>query len=114
MRGRQKVKVPYSDFDMNVVETLTRAGYVESVQRKGRGTKRIIDIKLKYNEGGDPAISGIKFVSKPSRRMYMGYKDLSQSHQGYGRFVISTPEGVMDNNEARKKKVGGQVLFEIW
>ena len=113
MRKRSKVKVPYSTFDMSVLEALAKVGYIEEVQRKGRGVKRIIDIKLKYNDG-EPAISGIKFVSKPSRKMYSGYRELKQSRQGYGHFILSTPQGIMNHSEARRKKVGGQVLFEIW
>jgi len=114
MRKRSKVKVPYSTFDMNVLNELVRTGYIESAERKGRGVKRIIDIKLKYTEDGSPAINGIKFLSKPSRRLYSGYRDLKQSHQGYGHFIMSTPEGVMAGSQAKHKKVGGQVLFEIW
>jgi len=114
MRGRQKVKVPYSTFDMNILETLVKAGYIESVQRKGRGVKRVIDIKLKYEEDGTPAISGLKFVSVPSRRIYSGYKDMKDSRQRYGHYIVSTPQGIMDGYEAKKKKVGGQVLFEVW
>ncbi len=114
MRGRQKVKVPYSAFDMKILETLVKAGYIESVQRKGRGVKRILDIKLKYDAEGNPAITNIKFVSVPSRRIYSGYKTLRDSRQRFGHYVVSTPEGVMDGYEAKTKKVGGQVLFEIW
>lgn len=114
MRGRSKVKLPYSTFDMNVLETLVKAGYIDAAQRKGRGVKRIIDVKLKYDEDGKPAISGIKFISRPSRRMYSGYKEIRQPRQGYGHYILSTPKGVMEGQEARQQKVGGQVLFEIW
>ncbi|MDZ4231363.1 MAG: 30S ribosomal protein S8 [Patescibacteria group bacterium] len=113
-RGRNKVKVPYSTFDMNILEALVKAGYIESAQRKGRGVKRIIDIKLKYETDGSPAISGVKFVSVPSRRIYSGYKSMKDSRQRFGHYLVSTPTGVMDGYEAKQKKVGGQVLFEIW
>ncbi|MEX2054310.1 MAG: 30S ribosomal protein S8 [Candidatus Colwellbacteria bacterium] len=113
-RGRRKVKVPYSSFDMNILDALVKAGYIESAQRKGRGVKRIIDIKLKYEKDGSPAISGVKFVSVPSRRIYSGYKGMKDSRQRFGHYLVSTPGGVMDGYEAKQKKVGGQVLFEIW
>jgi len=113
-RGHEKVKVPYSSFDMNIFESLAKEGYIESASRKGRGVKRIIDIKLKYDSDGNPAIKGVKFVSRPSRRLYSGYKDIKASRQGFGRYILSTPEGVLTDREARRKKVGGQVLFEIW
>jgi len=113
-RGYERVKVPYSHFDMNILESLVKEGYLESATRKGRGVKRIIDVRLKYDGEGNPAISGVKFISKPSRRLYSGYKDIKSSRQGYGSFIISTPQGIVADREARKKKLGGQVLFEIW
>jgi len=114
MRGKQKVKVPYSAFDMSILEVMAKMGYIDSLQRKGRGVKRIIDIKLKYIDKNTPAISGFKFTSIPSRGIYSGYRDLKQSRQGYGHFVVSTPKGVFEGGEAKKQKVGGKVLFEIW
>lgn len=113
-RGHERVKVPYSSFDMNIFESLANKGYIESASRKGRGVKRIIDVKLKYDDNGKPAISGVRFVSRPSRRLYSGYKELKSSRQGFGHYILSTPEGVFADDEAKKKKVGGQVLFEIW
>ncbi|MDE2144666.1 MAG: 30S ribosomal protein S8 [Patescibacteria group bacterium] len=112
-RKFEKVKVPYSKNDLAVLELLSKRGYVDSVSRKGRGVKRIIEVKLKYNND-NPQISGIKFISRPSRRIYVGYKDLRKSRQGHGHFILSTPGGVKDGYEARKDKVGGELLFEIW
>jgi small subunit ribosomal protein S8 len=114
MRGKQRVKMPYSQFDYGILELLVNIGYLESIQRKGRGVKRIIDVKLKYDSDKEPAISKVKLVSRPSRQMYTGYSKIKPSHQGYGHFVISTPQGVMTGAEAKKKKIGGQLLFEIW
>jgi len=113
-RKKDRVKLPYSKFDLAILELLAKEGYLESASRKGRGLKRIIEAKLKYREDGTPTISGIKFISRPSRRLYGGYRRLKRSHQGHGRFIISTPQGVMTDMEARRKKVGGQILFEIW
>ena len=113
-RGRERVKIPYSKFDLEILDTLSKAGYLDSVARKGRGTRRIVEIKLKYNDVGAPSISGIKFIIRPSRPLFSGYREIKRSRQGYGNFLLSTPEGVMTDREAKKKKVGGQVLFEIW
>lgn len=114
LRGHEKVKVPYSRFDFQILEKLEKQGYLTSVSRKGRGTRRVIEIKLKYDKDGAPAISGVKFVSRPSRRLYEGYRGVKPSRQGYGHYILSTPEGVLTGKEAKQKKVGGQVLFEIW
>lgn len=113
-RGKERVKIPYSRLDLEILDALLKAGYLESVTRKGRGVRRIIEVKLKYDDGGAPSIAGIKFVSRPSRRLFAGYREMKRSRQGYGNFLISTSGGIMTDVEARKKKVGGQVLFEIW
>jgi small subunit ribosomal protein S8 len=113
-RGKDKVKVPYSKFDESVLESLLKHGYLEEVSRKGRGTKRIVEAKLKYDKEDNSAISGVKIMSRPSQRVYIGWKDIRKSRQGYGNFFLSTPKGVMAGYEARKNKVGGEILFEIW
>ena len=104
-------KVPFSNIDMTIAELLVRHNYIESAAKKGRMPKRMIEIKLKYKDK-QGAINGIKFLSKPSRRLYAGYKDLKPVKQGYGISVISTSKGIMTNKEARKMKVGGGLLFE--
>ena len=72
-----------------------------------------IEIVLAYPNGA-PAITTVKLVSKPSRRLYAGYRDFKKIRQGYGMAVVSTPAGILDTMEAKRKKVGGQLLFEIW
>ena len=70
-------------------------------------------MKLLYLEGENPKVQGIKLLSKPSRRLYFSYKDLRPSPRG-GVIIITTPKGVMTEKEARKERVGGQVIAEIW
>jgi len=110
---KESIKMAYSNMDWRVAEILAANKYIESVEKKGRPPKRALEIKLRYidNRG---AINGVKFISKPSRRIYIGYKDLKPVRNGYGIGVISTPRGIMTTREARKNKVGGQMLFEIW
>lgn len=110
---KETLKVPYSNLDFAVAEVLAKNNYLDSVAKKGRMPKRVIEIKLRY-ENGRGVITGTNFLSKPSRRLYGGYKTLRPVKQGYGLGVISTPKGVMTTKEARKEKVGGQLLFEIW
>ncbi len=107
------VKVPYSNMDMAVAEILTTKGFVLSATKKGRVPKRIIEVELKY-DGEHGAISAVRFLSVPSRRLYAGYQKMRPVRQGFGVAVVSTPKGVMTASEARKQKVGGQLLFEIW
>ena len=112
-KKHDRVKVSSNKLDLAIAEALVKYGYIESAAKKGKGVKKIIDIRLKYKDGA-PAISGIKFFSRPSRRVYMGYADMKKSKSGYGYFFFSTPMGLMTNIEARKNKVGGELLFEIW
>jgi small subunit ribosomal protein S8 len=110
---KEYVKLPYSNLNFAILELLARYGFITSVQKKGRMPKRIIEAELKY-DGIQGKIQGIKIVSKPSIKTYRGYKDLKPIKQGYGISVLTTPKGVMTGAEARKQKVGGQILFEIW
>jgi small subunit ribosomal protein S8 len=110
---KASLKVPYSTMDMAIAEVLAARGFILSAAKKGRAPKRIIEIELKY-EGETGAISGVKFLSVPSRRLYAGYKEMRPVRQGFGMAVVSTPSGIMTSSQARKSKIGGQLLFEIW
>ncbi|MDP2695883.1 MAG: 30S ribosomal protein S8 [bacterium] len=110
---KEKLKVPYNKMDSFIADILVKEGYIESASKKGRLPKRILDIKLKYQDGKG-VINGVKFVSKPSRRIYAGYHDLRAVKQGYGSGLISTSKGIMTIAEARKAKLGGELLFQIW
>jgi small subunit ribosomal protein S8 len=113
MGKKEILKANYSKNDEDVLVILKKNDYIEGFEKKGRGPKKVFEIKLKYNEGLG-AINGIKFISKPSRRIYLGYRDIRQVKRGYGLSVISTPEGLLNSSQARKNKLGGQMLFEIW
>jgi len=110
---KENIKISYSNIKEKILEVLKNNDYIENFEKKGRGAKRVLDIKLKYDDGRG-VINGIKFISKPSRRLYIGYKDIKPVKRGYGLLILSTPKGVMSGKEARKMKVGGEVLFEIW
>ncbi len=114
LRKMPRVKVPYTSVDLAILETLVKYGYLTAAVRKGRGVKRIVDVELKYIEDGSPAITKIKLISKPSRRVYAGYRDIKRSRQGYGHYILSTPQGIKGDNEAKREKIGGEMLFEIW
>ncbi len=110
---KENVKIPYSKMNEAVADILAKNKYLAGFEKKGRGPKKILDIRLKYQEG-QGAVTGIKFVSKPSRRIYIGYADLKPVKQGYGIGVISTPKGIKTTMDAKKNKIGGEILFEIW
>ncbi len=111
---KESVKLPYSEMDFIISELLVKHKFAEVASKKGRMPKRVLEVKLKYDEDRKGAVQGVRVLSKPSRRLYAGYKDLRPIRQGYGLLVLSTPQGIMDGKSARKLKLGGQLLFEIW
>ncbi|OGN02148.1 MAG: 30S ribosomal protein S8 [Candidatus Yanofskybacteria bacterium RIFCSPHIGHO2_01_FULL_43_42] len=115
--NKESVTLPFSKMKLDIANVLKTSNYLTEVERKKRKTKKseqeLIFVALKYDEHG-PAISGIKLISRPSRRMYIKASQIKPVRSGYGMSVISTPKGVMSSKEARKHKLGGEVLFEIW
>ncbi len=110
--GHEAVQIPYSKFKHEIAKTLERAGLTGEIERKGKRVRKTLEIKLKYKEE-EAAINDIKLISKPSRRLYASYKDLVKPRHG-GIVVLSTPKGVMTSQEARKDKVGGELIAEVW
>jgi len=100
--------------DEAILNILSKFRYVKSITKKGRGIKRILDVELSYRENGQPRVSEIKFISKPQKRVYKSYSDLYSVRSGYGLGIISTPKGIMTVEDARKEKVGGEYLFQVW
>lgn len=110
---KELVKIPHSRMIFDVLEVLVKNGYLDSVSKKGKGIKKYLEVKLKY-ENNEGFIRGIKLVSKPSVKYYSGYKELKRVKSGYGLGIISTPQGIMTYQEARKKHLGGERICEIW
>ncbi len=110
---KDRLVVPFSKMDFAVAQALVAGGYLKSAEKDATGKKSVIVMRLIYKEKVS-AVNDFSLVSKPSRRQYIDYRSLRQVKQGHGIGVISTPAGVMTTREARKKKVGGEYLFEIW
>lgn len=108
------ISVPFSLLKQAVAEKLKDAGYVTNVEKKGKKIKKTLEVGLKYTTAGEPAISGVKRISKPGRRMYKSVREIMPVRYGHGLLILSTPKGILTNKEARKEKVGGEALFEIW
>ena len=108
------VSSPSSKFRVNVLEVLKREGYIRDYSSKEIKTGMSeLKIELKYHEGL-PVISEIKRVSRPGRRIYSGINDLKKSYSGLGISILSTPRGVLSDNEARNANVGGEVLCQVF
>jgi len=113
MVKKEKVVVPFSRLDFEILKILTNAGYIKSAEKRILNKKNFIEVKLLYNNG-KPALSDFKLISKPSRHIYKSYKDLKPAKQGYGLGILSTSKGIITVDEALKNKVGGEYLFEVW
>jgi len=111
---KEAVTIPFSMFKLAIVEKLKDAGFVKAVEKKGKKVKKVLDVALKYDEAGQPQIQGVRRISKPGRRMYRSVREIVPVRYGHGALVLSTPKGVMTDTEARKAKIGGEALFEIW
>lgn len=111
---KDAVSFGYSKIKFEIARILERVGYAGSAERKGKKNAKLIEMKLLYGEDGSPRVSGTRRVSRPSRRVYRGYKDIYPLRGGLGISVYSTPKGIMTDKEAKRAKLGGEVLFEIW
>jgi small subunit ribosomal protein S8 len=107
------VVVPHSNFTAIVAEALARKGYVKPGVKKGKKIQKLLEVGLIYVDGR-PRINDVLRISKPSKRIYKGYSEIHRIMQGYGSTFISTPKGILADDEARKEKVGGEILFRIW
>lgn len=110
---KETVPIPYSRFKEQILDVLTRKGFIGEVLRRGRRTKRRFEATLLY-ENGEPVVRGCRRISKPGRRLFLGVKGIRAPKDGAGLLIISTPLGILTHLEARMKKTGGEALFEIW
>lgn len=113
MAKKGTVVAPFSKMDHEIAQILVAAKYIRGAEKKIIHKKNFLEIKLSYKDHL-PAIRDFKVVSKPSRRVYFGYRDIKPVKNGYGLAILSTPRGIMSNIDARKNKVGGEYLFQIW
>ena len=107
--GKASVSVPFSNMKLAIADVLSKEGYVGAPDKKNYA----LNIPLSY-KNGRPVITGVKRLSKLSRRTYMGVRDVRPVRHGHGLLVLSTPKGIMTGAQARANRVGGEALFEIW
>jgi small subunit ribosomal protein S8 len=107
------VEISHSTFVENVAHALKKAGYLASVQTKGKTYSKNLELGLVFINA-EPRINGVERVSKPSRRIYQKAADIRSVRSGFGNVFLSTPKGVLIDAEAKKQNVGGEVLFKIW
>ena len=118
---KETVDIPFSKIKFEIAKILEREGFVakvdkikKKIQKGKKKPKPFLKITLKYDENKTGAISDIKRISKPGQRIYLPYRKIKSSKGGYGIFIVSTPKGLMTDKEARKQKMGGEIICEIW
>ena len=113
LRNHKKVEMPSSNFKMKIADVLKNEGYINGFNVDKNENKQVLIIDLKYNSGS-PVISVIERVSKPGRRVFSSAQSLPKINNGLGIAIISTPKGVMTDIDARKKKVGGEIICKVF
>jgi small subunit ribosomal protein S8 len=111
--NKKSVSLPYSKLRHAVADKLVMAGFIDSVSTKGKVAQKTLEVALKYEHGAHK-INGVKRISKPGRRLYTKVADIHRVKFGQGKLILSTPAGILTNDEARTANVGGEQLFIIW
>ena len=113
LRNHKKVEMPSSNFKMKIADVLKNEGYINGFNVDKNENKQVLIIDLKYNSGS-PVISVIERVSKPGRRIFSSAESLPKVSNGLGIAIISTPKGVMTDQDARKNQVGGEIICKVF
>ncbi|MCK5021689.1 MAG: 30S ribosomal protein S8 [Candidatus Pacebacteria bacterium] len=114
MAGNETVRFPYSELKATIADILKKEGYIDSFSKIGKTPKRKLEIGIAYKDKNTPKIRDIVRVSKLSKRIYFGNKDIKRVKGGYGKLIVSTSKGVMTGDKARKEGIGGEPLFKVW
>jgi len=107
------VEIPYSNLKHKLANILLESNFIQAVEKKQNKIKKTIKIILKYQDK-EPVIQELRRVSKPGRRVYTQAKNIRSPRGGRGVVIVSTPHGLMLGKEARKRKLGGEIICELW
>jgi small subunit ribosomal protein S8 len=111
---KDDVDMPLSSVKMRVADILAKEGYVTGYEVEGEGVKRTLKLTLKYAANRERTITGIRRISKPGKRVYVGRDEVPRVLGGLGIAILSTSNGVLTDKQARKQGVGGEVLAYVW
>ena len=112
--SHEQVDIPSSKLKVNLVKVLKAEGYIRNFKIISDGRHRLIRVFLKYDEKGIPIIAGIQRVSKPSCRVYRGYDEIPKVLNGFGVNIVSTSKGLITDVQAKKMRLGGEILCSVW
>ena len=112
-RSHKKVELPSSNFKMRIADILKNEGFIKDYKINKEDNKSVLSLELKYHSG-NPVISTFERVSKPGRRIFSSAEGLPKINNGLGIAIISTPKGVMTDIDARKQRVGGEIICKVF
>ena len=112
-RNRRAV-MPSSRAKVALAKILAEEGFISGYSVTGDDARPNLIIGMKYSDKGQPVITGIERVSRPGRRMYTGFRNIPLVRSGLGINIVSTPKGVMSGTQARRERVGGEIMCNVW
>ena len=114
MRNHKKVNLPSSNFKIKISDILKNEGFIKDFKvESGENNKNVLSLELKYHSG-NPVINTFERVSKPGRRIFSSAESLPKINNGLGIAIVSTPKGVMTDIDARKNRVGGEIICKVF
>jgi small subunit ribosomal protein S8 len=115
MKKKERVDIPFSKIKTEIARVLKEEGYISNYKAIHNETKGgFVRVFLKYTDANSSVIQGLKRVSRPGRRVYSSYADIPTVRGAFGTSILSTSKGIMTDGKARERKVGGEVLCQIW
>lgn len=112
--AKATVSMPSSQMKERIAKILAAEGFIDGFEVEPADPGRTLTLKLRYGDRRTPAIQGIKRVSKPGHRVYRGASELPRVQGGIGMAVVSTSQGLMPDREARRRRLGGEIICEVW
>jgi small subunit ribosomal protein S8 len=112
--GHGDLTCPSSKIKLAVARVLVAEGFLDSAEVEAHEGKARLRIRLRYDDDGSPIVDGLRRVSRPGRRVYVGVEGIPRVRSGLGTAVLSTPKGILSDRAARAESVGGEVLCEVW
>ena len=113
VRNHKKIELPSSNFKIKIADVLKNEGFIKDFKVNKENNKSLLSLELKYHSG-NPVISTFERVSKPGRRIFSSADSLPKINNGLGIAIVSTPKGVMTDIDARKQRVGGEIICKVF
>jgi small subunit ribosomal protein S8 len=112
--GHERVIMPSSKMKVRIAQILVDEGFIDRYEVTGEGPHSQLQIELRYGNRRQPAIEGLRRISRPGHRVYRGSRELPRVRGGLGVAVVSTSQGLMPDREARRRRLGGEIVCEVW